>query len=131
MIKKILVLDDSEVERKAIFTGLSSDTLQVVCVNSVESALIEYHNSPRPDLLVLDNNLGLGQISGIDVLNILDKKVPIIMHSATESLRAKALNNGATRFITKVGGLINLKNCVASVLFGQLITQSDHAVPER
>jgi len=114
--RKILVLDDCDITIKAIQSALLDTGYLVECTDTVEKAVISYHNNPRPDLLILDNDLGFGEILGVDVLDILDKKVPIVMHSGNNSIKKIALDNGAIDFIQKDRGLSKLVSSIKVIL---------------
>jgi len=123
--KKILILDDCDIAKKAIQSALLETGYLVECTDTVEKAVVIYHNNPRPDLLILDNDLGYGEIKGVDVLNILDKKVPIVMHSGNESIKGRALDNGAIDFISKNKGLNKLVTSIRVILSHRLYSDNN------
>ncbi|MFK5892421.1 MAG: response regulator [Pseudomonadota bacterium] len=123
--KRILILDDCKIAKRAIQYYLIESGYQVECTDTVERAVIIYHNDPRPDLLVLDNDLGSGEINGVEVLNILDKKIPIIMHSGNESIRQRAFDYGAIDFISKNKSIEALITSIDTILSHRLFTNKN------
>ena len=99
---EILIIDDEPQIRKLLEISLESNEYKVWQASSGRDAVIMAANHP-PDLILLD--LGLPDKSGHDVLLDLrswyNKAIIILSVQNTEEDIVKALDNGATDYLTK------------------------------
>ncbi len=103
--KNILVVDDSMVARKVISTLLQKHFFKVSCANSGQEAL-EFIRQQRPDLVMLDVNLG--DSSGFDVCRQIKdssktEDVPVIFLTAEKDTAAmeQGFSCGGSDYLTK------------------------------
>ncbi len=102
---KILVIDDSDIDRKMIAAALQKKNFEVVSLHSGINCL-EVAKKEKPDVVLLDNMMP--EISGIEVLKVLRShfspiELPILMitaKTATEDI-IEALSIGADDYIVK------------------------------
>lgn len=111
--KRILVIEDSELDRLWLRHRLRGETLQVLEAPDGLAGL-EICRTDPPDLVLLD--LGLPFCDGFEVLKRLkdDRRtmaVPVIVVSATSDTadKARGLDLGAVDFVTKPYDLIELQ----------------------
>lgn len=129
---RILVVDDEPQIRKFLEISLTAHGFVVEQAESGEDAL-QVAAIKQPDLVILD--LGLPGISGHDVIMRLREwsKVPIIVLSVrdAESEKIKALDLGATDYVTKPFGVGELMARIRATLRAQANGQhEDKAVIE-
>lgn len=109
MIKRVirvLAVDDDMINRKLIKSMLmKSDMVSEVieAVNGME-ALDKLKNDTNIDIVLLD--IIMPVMGGIDFLKVARadanmKKIPVIVLTTDETIRAEALNEGANDFLTK------------------------------
>lgn len=110
-MKKVLVVDDSALMRKAIREMLEKQGYEVITAkNGVEA--VELNLSQKPDAITLDVNMPV--MDGITALSRImqERPVPVIMVSSLTkegaSITLEALNLGAFDYVTKPGGTISL-----------------------
>ncbi|MEI8135151.1 MAG: response regulator transcription factor [bacterium] len=101
---RVLICDDHEMVRKGIRSWLDTEQdIEVIAEAQSGRDAIEYVNSLRPDLLLLD--LHLPDMHGIDVIKSLREKqnnIRIIVMTGYEKQRAKSvLEAGANGFLNK------------------------------
>lgn len=113
--RTVLIVEDSPFILRAMTGAFESMGFTVKNTNAPDVALSLYHNDPRPDLMILDHHLGAGMMTGLDMLEHLDHKVPIIMHSSDENIRAEAKQRGAG-FVPKRKGLSGLVEMIQTIL---------------
>lgn len=106
-MKTILIVEDSPFISRTISAALEIDGFVTHVVAAPDVALSLYHNDPRPDLMILDNHLGEGMMSGLEMLDHLDQKIPVIMHCTNEYVRDDALSKGV-EFVPKSAGVAGL-----------------------
>lgn len=98
----ILVIDDEVQICKLLQIALSSNNFKVTTCNTAQDGIIKAANHP-PDLILLD--LGLPDKNGQDVLVELrtwyNKPIIILSVQKDEENIVKALDNGATDYLTK------------------------------
>jgi two-component system alkaline phosphatase synthesis response regulator PhoP len=116
--KTILVVEDEDHLRSAIGMKLKKEDVNVLSVNSGESAL-EALNTSKPDLVWLD--ILLPGMNGLELLKVLrqtkqfkDLKVAIVSVSGSPEKVEKAQALKACDYIDKSDG--SLKSIVARVL---------------
>jgi two-component system chemotaxis response regulator CheY len=105
-VKQLLVVDDSRVMREMIIACLRPEADLAFSQASSGLEAIEKLSLQRFDLLVLD--LNMPDIGGIEVVDFVRgqdtlRELPIIVVTTRgdEASRAKALEAGASRFMTK------------------------------
>jgi CheY-like chemotaxis protein len=74
---KIMLVEDDEFTRSTIKTALQGQGLEIVYDTALVKDGIEFAKKNRPDIAVLDYNLGKGP-NGIDLANQLRKMQPSI-----------------------------------------------------
>ena len=74
---KIMLVEDDEFTRSTIKTALQGQGLEIVYDTALVKDGIEFAKKNRPDVAVLDYNLGKGP-NGIDLANQLRKMQPSI-----------------------------------------------------
>jgi DNA-binding NarL/FixJ family response regulator len=104
-MKKVLIVDDSEVLREDLKKILSTiDDLELVGEAENAQRAIQFVKKMNPDILILDINLQIG--NGIDVLSTLKKSEinPIIImftNYASDAFRTLTYKLGAKYFFDK------------------------------
>ncbi len=126
---RILVVDDEPPIRKLLRTGLGSQGYEVMEAISGQAALDGL--ARKPDLMILD--LGLPDISGLDVLRILREAgsaLPVVILSSRddEAGKVKAFDLGADDYVTKPFGVNELLARVRAALRHKLQTQGEKPV---
>jgi CheY-like chemotaxis protein len=125
MGKKILMVEDNEMNRELATDLLELAGYEVVCAETAEEGLKLAREEPLPDLILMD--ISLPGMDGIEAAGILNqdektKAIPIVGLSA-HAMRGdeeKALVAGLIGYITKpidtrgfaadVGGFLGIKN---------------------
>ena len=74
-MKKVVVVDDSRIDRLIIKNALESNDIEAVTVGDPESA-IQIIEQVMPDAIILDVNLQDG-VTGFDLIADIKKHVPI------------------------------------------------------
>ncbi|MEZ4525065.1 MAG: response regulator [Desulfobacterales bacterium] len=85
-VKKLLVVEDEEVQKKCIMELVSGRDVEAVAVNTGEAAY-EYLHRETVDCIILD--LGLGDMSGYDFLATIRKnrsfsRIPVIVYTGRD-----------------------------------------------
>lgn len=102
MSGRVLVVEDDEVERRAVTSILKSDGLTVLSVESADKAL--GYVDENVDVVLSD--LEMGEVSGIDLLNLWKQRKPdtqfilLTGHSSIGSA-VEAIKAGAFDYLTK------------------------------
>lgn len=113
-MKTILIVEDSPFISRTISAALEIDGHVTHVVTTPDVALSLYHNHPRPDLMILDNHLGDGMMPGLEILDHLDHKVPVIMHCTNEYVREDAVTKGV-EFVPKSAGVAGLMSKIQQI----------------
>ncbi len=105
---KLLVVDDSRLEREMFSSALGEHGFAVDCVADGDAALRSIENQ-RPDLVLLDL-----QMPGMDGFQTLERirgkfnhlQLPVIILTASEDSESivRALESGANDYVTKAAG---------------------------
>ena len=118
---KVLLVDDHALIRSGVATALAQKNFEVVAEASSVSQGLAMLNTHKPELTLIDINLGSG--SGIDLIKQAKKDgtsskfVVLTMHDDNQTLElAKAA--GAVAFITKSAPTDRLLEVVQSVAAG-------------
>jgi DNA-binding NtrC family response regulator len=100
-MKKILVVDDDKASCELLSEILATEGWQALTANSPEKALA-LSNQTKFDLVISDINLE-ADLSGLDLLQALREKAPVILVTGFGSLEAavEATREGAWDFISK------------------------------
>ena len=111
--RRILLIEDSELDRRWLRARLSTETVHVLEALDGESGFQMCCNDP-PDLVLLD--LGLPLCAGFDILRNLKEDsrtcgVPVIVVSATTGTAdiVRGLDGGAVDYVTKPYDLVELQ----------------------
>jgi DNA-binding NarL/FixJ family response regulator len=121
---RILIVDDHALAREGLKASLSSAGFEVVGVASSAEDALRLATDLRPDVVMMDIRLGAG-MDGLEAAAELrargvDSKVMMLtLHDDPEYVRA-ALAAGATGYVLKDAGLVELREAVAQVLKGQM-----------
>ncbi|MDP9320040.1 MAG: response regulator [Chloroflexota bacterium] len=118
---KLLIADDLVPIRQMVRITLSTQGWTIVEAENGQQAL-EMARAERPDLMLLDVDMGAGP-NGFDVCRELKsgedtKGIPIVMLTAhdSESDRAVGLAAGATQYLTKPFGPLELIDTIRTIL---------------
>ena len=101
MFNSAVVIDDDVDLCLLVKAILYPSVTKITCVHSLEVGK-NILNETNPDLILLDNNLPDGQ--GIDIIKEIKAARPraiVIMISALDNIKQKALEEGADLFIEK------------------------------
>jgi two-component system KDP operon response regulator KdpE len=109
--KRILVVDDDPQIRRILRAVLVAKGYEVIEAECGEDAL-KLIRSEKYDLMLLDINMP--GITGIEVCKEArtSSDIPIVMMSAGEESRAKALDAGANDYLKKPFGVSQIFSCV-------------------
>jgi two-component system OmpR family response regulator len=101
MQKKILIIDDEEDICRLLKNFFERRNIRVEYAKTLYTG-IKLLQEFRPDIVFLDNNLpdGVG-LNEIQTIRKVDSRVQIIMISAMNHLREKALDTGVDYFLEK------------------------------
>ncbi len=113
---KILIVDGNDTQRRLCETGLKSEGYEVVTVRNGWAAILEI-KTRMPDIVVLD--IMIPGMDGIELLNKLisiNRKLSIIIHTATDDFRDNFMTWCADAYITKSSDLIELKDKIRELL---------------
>ena len=105
--KRVLLVDDAVVVRKALSTAIGKDPSLEVAATAVNGRIgLAKFQASRPDIVLLD--IEMPEMDGLETvreLRKIDRRVPIIMFSSlTErgaAVTLEALSLGATDYVTK------------------------------
>jgi len=119
---RIVVADDSTSLRAVVRITVESDGWTVLEAATGAAALALVRERP-PDLLLLDLAFGTSGPDGLEVLRTVRAEpataaVPVVILTATDraDVRARALDLGATEFLTKPFGPLDLIATLRAVL---------------
>ena len=118
---KLLIADDLVPIRQMVRITLSTQGWTIIEAENGTKAL-EMARSEKPDLMLLDVDMGSGP-NGFDVCRELKsspdtKDIPIVMLTAhdSESDRAVGFAAGATQYLTKPFGPLELIDTIRTIL---------------
>ena len=103
-VSTILVVDDEQVNLELISAVFADNPNILVFTATDGSEALEFLKERIPDVIVLD--IRMPKVSGLEVLNFLKSNpatsnIPVIILSADEQEKKKALNQGASDFVPK------------------------------
>ena len=112
----ILLVED-DINQRALFQEeLTDEGYRVVTAGDGREAL-SMASQHSPDLVIMDVNMPV--MDGLDTISRLlevDRKVPVIIHTAYASYRESFASWSADAYIVKSSDLTELKNTVRSLL---------------
>jgi DNA-binding NarL/FixJ family response regulator len=120
-----VIVDDHPLFRGALKLALSSKSndVEIIEIGDLESAKAFIQGSSDIDLVLLDLSLnGIGGLTGLISLRVLQPMVPVAIVSATDdavTIRA-ALALGAAGFISKSSSPETINEAVRTILDGQI-----------
>jgi len=111
-----LIIDDETDICFLLVAILQNENIKNVCVNNLNDALL-FLQSHDPAIIFLDNKLPDG--SGVDYIRAIKKNHPhtrVIMITAHDNFRDKAIKEGADDFITKPFSRSSILESVESIV---------------
>ncbi len=113
IMKKVLIVDDSTVIRKALVKFLENYSVNIIGTASNGTDALEMFSKYNPDIVTLDITM-----PGFDGFHVLDKmrkmdesvKIIVITALADKATGLKALKKGAKSYLTKPFGPDKLKD---------------------
>ena len=111
-----LIIDDETDICFLLVAILQNENIKNVCVNNLNDALL-FLQSHDPAIIFLDNKLPDG--SGVEYIRAIKKNHPntrIIMITAHDNFRDKAIKEGADDFITKPFSRSSILKSVESIV---------------
>lgn len=112
----ILVVEDDPHQRALYEEELADEGYSIITAGDGREALEVAQNQP-PDLVVMDVNMP--KMDGLDTLSRLleiDRRVPVIIHTAYASYRDSFASWSADAYIVKNSDLTDLKETVKRLL---------------
>jgi len=134
-VSTILVVDDEQVNLELISAVFSDNPNILVFTATDGSEALEFLKERIPDVIVLD--IRMPKVSGLEVLNFLKSNptttsIPVIILSGDEQEKKKALNQGASDFVSKPFDAEELKlriiNNLKAKKYGDLIRDINEAL---
>ena len=113
---RILVVDDDESELMLVRLELEDEGYDVITAKNGREA-IELVKKGGIDLVVLD--IQMPDIDGIEALSkilTIDKKVPIVLHTAYSSFKDNFMTWTADAYVIKSSDLTELKSTIKELL---------------
>lgn len=123
MPTRLMLVDDHKILREALRSSLEKERDIVVVAETDDAArVIELVRLHQPEIVIMD--IGLAQVSGIDVTRELLKAVPDVMVIALSTFSEKKivqqmLNAGARGYVVKAAGRDELLRAIRSVKQGK------------
>jgi two-component system chemotaxis response regulator CheY len=113
IMKKVLIVDDSTVIRKALVKFLEQYSVNIVGTASNGTDALQMFSQYKPDIVTLDITM-----PGFDGFHVLDKmrkmddsvRIIVITALADKATGLKALKKGAKSYLTKPFGPDKLKD---------------------
>lgn len=104
-MKKVLIIDDDHFFHQVIKSQLQTHDLECHTCKTLSAAKDWLDNHGKPDIILLDYDLGPGQKSGIDICRQIkaDMSLPLIMVSGDDRIQTivACLDAGADQYILK------------------------------
>jgi two-component system chemotaxis response regulator CheY len=117
--KRLLIVDDSLVVRKAIMKFLENYNVKIVGTATDGTSALEMFKKHWPDIVTLDITMpGLDGFEVLDEMIRLDKSVQVVVITALadKATGLKALRLGAKSYLTKPFGPQKLKDAFERLL---------------
>jgi signal transduction histidine kinase len=118
---RVLIVDDDELIRRQMATGLSNAGYQVMTSHDGAKATEQAEETP-PDLAIVDLEMPTSAMSGFDVIRRLKQLCGPAVHIIVmtghddEAHRAHAFEAGTDDFVVKPTGLVELKRRLAAAM---------------
>lgn len=112
----VLVVEDDELQRTLYEEELTDEGYRVLTAGDGREALVIAGND-KPDLVIMDVNMPV--MDGLDTLARfleVDRRVPVIIHTAYASYRESFASWSADAYIVKKSDLTELKDTVKKLL---------------
>jgi CheY-like chemotaxis protein len=112
----VLIVEDDALQRSLFEEELTDEGYRVVTAGDGREALAKAE-AERPDLVVMDVNMPV--MDGLDTLSRLlevDRKIPVIIHTAYASYRDSFASWSADAYVVKNSDLTELKETVKRLL---------------
>lgn len=112
----VLIVEDDALQRSLFEEELTDEGYRVVTAGDGREALAKAE-AERPDLVVMDVNMPV--MDGLDTLSRLlevDRKIPVIIHTAYASYRDSFASWSADAYVVKNSDLTELKDTVKRLL---------------
>lgn len=112
----ILLVEDDDNQRALFEEELSDEGYKVITAGDGREAL-QMASQHKPDLVVMDVNMPV--MDGLDTMSRLlevDRKVPVIIHTAYASYRESFASWSADAYVVKSSDLSELKKAVRDLL---------------
>ncbi len=120
MKKKLLIIEDDRNIRELMQLEFVDSGYKVVAVENAFKGLEAFREN-KIDLILLDMKLpGMDGLEALEKFLVVDKGLPVIIHSAFSDFQDNYLSWKATDFIVKSGNLDPLKESVRKHLYGSL-----------
>ncbi|WP_419909432.1 response regulator [Hoeflea sp.] len=129
MAKTFIIADDHPLFRGAMRQALNSieDGLEIVEAGDFSAARNAAKEHPEADLLLLDLTMpGVSGLSGLIALRAEYISLPVVVVSASDDQATvrRALDLGASGFISKSASIDEIRDGIAAVLAGEIWTPS-------
>lgn len=127
----IIIADDHPLFRGALKQALQGmgDAPEVVEAGDFETARTTAELHPNADLLLLDLAMpGVSGLSGLMILRSEMPSLPVVIVSASDDAATirRALDLGASGFISKSASIDEIRQGIATVLEGNIYTPDDY-----
>jgi CheY-like chemotaxis protein len=112
----VLIVEDDALQRSLYEEELSDEGYNVLTAVDGRDALQKVEDN-RPDLVIMDVNMPV--MDGLDTLSRLlevDRRIPVILHTAYASYQDSFASWSADAYIVKKSDLTELKNTVHRLL---------------
>lgn len=112
----VLIVEDDPLQRSLYEEELADEGYTILTAGDGREALIKAEDS-HPDLVIMDVNMPV--MDGLDTLSRLlevDRKIPVIIHSAYASYKESFASWSADAYIVKKSDLTELKETVQRLL---------------
>ncbi len=124
MMKKLLIVDDSNIIRNKIARALGEYGLEVIGKASNGKSAVEIFSATHPDIVTMD--LTMPEMDGIECIrkiHAIDPRARILVVSALadKATAIQALKEGAQGFLCKPFTSEDLTDAI-----GELLTERDH-----
>jgi DNA-binding NtrC family response regulator len=128
---RVLIVDDDRVVRESLRDALSSDVLEVRCVEDAIGALASL-DGYRPDVLLAD--VRMPAMDGLELLGVLRERAPeidVVLMTAFDDMATvvTAMRQGATDFLVKPLDVIELRRRLTRVLDDRRARSRAHRNP--
>jgi CheY-like chemotaxis protein len=126
-VKTVLLVEDSDIERKVIRLAIESFTSFRVCeaTNGIEG--IKIAKEVKPDLIVLD--LAMPQMNGLEAAMVLKNTMPtvpiVVLTLYADGVTVRSAAFGVSKVLSKTDGLGPLLDCLRKMLASRTAQTKD------